>query len=242
MNVRADRLLPGREAAWALVCEYTPSESLRRHMLAVEAAMRHYALRLGEDEERWGLIGLLHDFDYERFPDTHPHAGEPILAERGWPEDVRRTILSHAASSVPRDTLVAKALHACDEITGLIIATALVRPDRDLASVKASSVRKKWRNRAFAAGVDREEVEAAAVEFGVPLEDHIETVLEAMKARAEALGLAGADGDGGGDRDDGDGDDGDRDDGGGGGDVGGGRDDSGGGDRDDIGDRNGGGP
>ncbi len=161
-------------------------------MLAVEAAMRHYARKLDEDEELWGAIGLLHDFDYERFPDEHPQAGEPILAEHGWPDDVRRTILSHASySGVPRDTQVAKALHACDEITGLIIATALVRPDRDLRGVKPSSVRKKWKNRAFAAGVDREEVEAAAGEFNVALDEHIAFVLEAMQSRAEALGLAG---------------------------------------------------
>lgn len=154
--------------------------------------MCHYARRLGEDEAFWGAVGLLHDFDYERFPEEHPMAGEPILAERGWPEEVRRTILSHADySGVPRDTLVARALHACDDITGLIVATALVRPDQDLRSVTPKSVRKKWKNRAFAAGVDRDEVSAAAEEFGVTLDEHIATVLEAMQGRAEALGLSG---------------------------------------------------
>ena len=161
-------------------------------MLAVEATMRHYAGRLNEDVELWGAVGLLHDFDYERFPDEHPMAGEPILAENGWPEDVRQAILSHASfSGVPRDTSIAKALHACDDITGLIVATALVRPDKDLRSVKPKSVRKKWKNKAFAAGVDRDAVSAAVEEFGVPLDEHIETVLEAMQGEAEALGLAG---------------------------------------------------
>ena len=185
--------LPGRAAAWELVCRHTESPSLRRHMLAVEAAMRHVARLRGEDEELWGCVGLLHDFDYERFPDSHPMAGEPILAEAGWPEPLRRAILSHSdASGVPRRSSLELALHACDELTGLIVATALVRPDKDLRQVGLSSVMKRWRSPAFAAGVDRAEVAAAAEAFGVPLEEHVATVLAGMQAVAETLGLAGA--------------------------------------------------
>ena len=185
--------MPTRDEAWALVKEFTASDSLRRHMLAVEAAMRTYARTWDEDESTWGIVGLLHDFDYERFPDTHPDAGQPILAERGWPEVVRRAILSHAhrPDSTPRESRMEKALHACDDVTGLIIACALVRPDRDLRSVKPSSVRKKWKNRAFAAGVDRDEVDRACAELGVEREDHLEMVLRAMQDAAEDLGLAG---------------------------------------------------
>ena len=187
--------MPNREDAWDLVCEFTPSTPLRRHMLAVEAAMRHYARRMGADEEAWGNTGLLHDFDYERFGDQHPMAGEPILAERGWPEPVRRAILSHAdGTGVPRESEMEKALHACDEVTGFLIAVALVRPDRDIRGVAMKSLRKKWKNLAFAGGVDREEVAAAAEAFGQPLEAHFATVLEAMQGQAEALGLAGAEG------------------------------------------------
>lgn len=184
---------PTRADAWDTVREFTPSDSLRRHMLAVEAAMRAYAEQRGEDVEAWGCAGLLHDFDYERFPDGHPGVGEPILAERGWSEPIRRAILSHADySGVPRVSDMDKALHACDDITGLIIAVALVRPDRDLREVDLRSVRKKWKNPAFAAGVDRAEVEAAAAEFGVDLDTHIQTVLAAMQGVAGDLGLAGA--------------------------------------------------
>jgi putative nucleotidyltransferase with HDIG domain len=185
---------PSRADAWATVCEFTPGDSLRRHMLAVEAAMRAYARRYGADEEVWGVTGLLHDFDYETFPDEHPQAGERILAMRGWPEEIRRAVLSHAEhAGVPRITTMEKALHACDEITGLVVAVALVRPDRDLRQVKASSVRKKWKDRSFAGGVDRDAIEAAVAELGVPLDEHIEVVLSAMQGDAEALGLAGAD-------------------------------------------------
>lgn len=185
--------MPTRADAWATVCAYTPSESLRRHMLAVEAAMRAYARLRGEDETAWGCAGLLHDFDYERFPDAHPAAGDPILAEFGWPEPIRRAIQSHADfTGVPRVTPMEHALHACDDVTGLIVAVALVRPDRDLRKVDLKSIRKKWKNHAFAAGVDRDEVAAAAAAFGVPLDDHLQTVLEAMQAVAADLGLAGA--------------------------------------------------
>lgn len=183
---------PTREDAWATVCEYTPSESLRRHMLAVEAAMRHYARAEGADEETWGNVGLLHDFDYEQFPDQHPMAGEPILAQKGWPQETRRAILSHANySGVPRESRMELALHACDEVTGLLIAVALVRPDKDIRQVKLKSIRKKWKIKAFAAGVDRDDMVAATEAFGVDLEPHLQNVLEAMQGEAEALGLAG---------------------------------------------------
>ena len=185
--------LPGREAAWDLVCAHTASPGLRRHMLAVEAAMRHCARLRGEDEALWGCVGLLHDFDYEAHPEGHPLTGEPLLAAAGWPLPVRRAILSHAENSGgPRQSPLELGLHACDEITGLIVATALVRPDRDLRQVTVTSVMKKWRNPAFAAGVDREEMARAADAFGVPLEAHVGEVLAAMQAVAEDLGLAGA--------------------------------------------------
>jgi predicted hydrolase (HD superfamily) len=186
-------MVPSRDDAWAAVCEFTPSESLRRHMLAVEAAMRSYAKRYDADEDEWGVVGLIHDFDYESFPDEHPEAGERILAERGWPENIRRALLSHADhTGVPRESLMERALCACDDVTGLIVAVALVRPDKDLRQVKMKSVRKKWKDKAFAGGVDRDHVSAAVEALGVPLDEHLGTVLEAMQGEAEALGLAGA--------------------------------------------------
>lgn len=185
--------LPGRDAAWELVCAHTASPTLRRHMLAVEAAMRWYARRRGADEELWACVGLLHDFDYEAHPDGHPLTGEPLLAAAGWPEEVRRAILSHGEDTgVPRQSPMELGLHACDELTGLIVATALVRPDRDLRQVSVTSVMKKWRNPAFAAGVNRAEMAEAAEAFGLPLEAHVAEVLAAMQASAEVLGLAGA--------------------------------------------------
>jgi len=181
-----------RSDAWSLVCEYTSQENLRRHMLAVEAVMRAYARRFGEDEEEWGTVGLLHDFDYERFPDEHPVRGVAILEELGWPESMRRAILSHAdRTGVPRESRMEKVLYASDDVTGLIVAVALVRPDRDLRNVKIRSVRKKWKSRAFAAGVDRDEVQAAADDLGMPLDEHLTVVLEAMQSIAPDLGLAG---------------------------------------------------
>ena len=191
--------LPSRESALALVHEFTASDSLRKHMLAVEAAMRAYARHYGEDEERWGLAGLVHDFDYERFPNAahapdeeHPAAGVRLLRERGWPEDVLEAILGHAQyTGVPRATRMAKALFAVDELTGLVTATALVRPSRSVHEVDAKAVRKKMKDKAFARGVSREDVLAGATELGVDLDAHIQFVIEAMQARAEALGLAG---------------------------------------------------
>lgn len=186
-----------RQAAWNLVCEYTQNENLRRHMLAVEAAMRAYARRFGEDEELWGLVGLLHDFDYERYPDVavngHPNTGAPILRERGADETIVRAILSHATevTGVERQSRLEHALFAVDELTGLIIAVALVRPSKDLRDVKVKSIRKKWKDRAFAAGVNREEIEAGAAALGVDLNEHLQVVLAALQENAAALGLDG---------------------------------------------------
>jgi putative nucleotidyltransferase with HDIG domain len=191
--------LPSRQDALALVHEYTASDSLRKHMLAVEAAMRAYAGRYGEDAERWGLAGLLHDFDYERWPndahsptEQHPSEGVRILRGRGYPEDVLQAIMGHASyTNTPRETLMARALFAVDELTGLVTATALVKPTRSVHDVDARSVRKKMKDKAFARGVSRDDVVRGAAELGVELDEHIAFVIEAMKGRAEELGLAG---------------------------------------------------
>jgi len=183
----------------ALMHEYTASESLRKHMLAVEAAMRAYAEKFGEDPDRWGLAGLIHDFDYERYPNAshsatteHPAHGVNILREHGWPDDILKAILGHATySGVPRETTMAKALFAVDELTGLITATALVRPSRSLHEVDARSVRKKMKDKAFARGVNRDDVLLGAQELGVDLDAHIQFVIDAMRARAADLGLDG---------------------------------------------------
>jgi predicted hydrolase (HD superfamily) len=192
--------LPSRDQALAIVHEYTQSESLRKHMLAVEAAMRAYAIRFSENPERWGLTGLIHDFDYERFPnaehsptDGHPAHGVGVLRERGWPEDILQAILGHATySGVPRTTPMAKALFAVDELTGLVTATALVRPSKSLLEVDARSVRKKMKDKAFARGVNRDDVLLGAQELGVDLDEHIQFVVDAMRASAADLGLAGS--------------------------------------------------
>jgi putative nucleotidyltransferase with HDIG domain len=192
--------LPTRDDALALVHEYTQSESLRKHMLAVETAMRAYARRFGEDEERWGLAGLVHDFDYERFPndahsptDEHPAEGVRILRARGWPEDILEAIMGHAQySGVPRTSLMAKTLFAVDELTGLVTATALVRPSKSVHEVDARAVRKKMKDKAFARGVNREDVVLGAQELGVDLDEHVQFVVDAMRANADAIGLAGA--------------------------------------------------
>ena len=191
--------LPSRAEALALMHEYTASESLRKHMLAVEAAMRAYAEHFSEDPERWGLAGLIHDFDYERFPnaahsptDEHPAAGVKVLRERGWPEDILQAILGHATyCNVPRETRMAQALFAVDELTGLITATALVKPTRSVHDVDASSVLKKMKKKEFARGVNREDVILGAQELGVDLERHIGFVIDAMRRSADAIGLAG---------------------------------------------------
>src|ERR671915_2152108 len=191
--------LPSRDEALALVHEFTASDSLRKHMLAVEAAMRAYATKLGEDPERWGLVGLVHDYDYERWPNEahsptegHPAEGVRRLRERGWPEDILQAILGHATySGVARETPMAKALFAVDELTGLITATALVRPTRSVHDVDAKSVRKKMKDKAFARGVNRDDVLVGAQELGVDLDEHVQFVIEAMKTVAREIGLAG---------------------------------------------------
>jgi putative nucleotidyltransferase with HDIG domain len=191
--------LPTRDSALALMHEYTASDSLRKHMLAVEAAMRAYAGKFGEDPERWGLAGLIHDFDYERYPNAahsateeHPAHGVGVLRQLGWPEDILQAILGHATyCNVPRETRMARALFAVDELTGLITATALVKPTRSVHDVEARSVRKKMKDKAFARGVSREDVQVGAQELGVELDDHIQFVIAAMQDVAPALGLAG---------------------------------------------------
>ena len=188
-----------RAEAFALLNEYVKDQSLVRHMLAVEAAMRAYARKLGQNEEKWGIVGLLHDFDYERWPDppNHPLKGSEILRERGYPEDVIYAILSHAdyLTEYPRVHLVDQALYACDELAGLITATALLRPN-GITDLTASSVKKKMKSKGFARGVNREDVERGAAEFGVDLTEHIQFEIDAMKTIASELGLLrGAGGD-----------------------------------------------
>jgi putative nucleotidyltransferase with HDIG domain len=189
--------MPDRSAAWQLLTEYTQSESLRKHALAVEACMRAYARKLSSDaqeEEKWAITGLLHDFDYERWPTPaeHPFVGNKILEERGYPEEVRRAILSHAEySGVPRETPMEKTLFACDELAGFITASALVKPGKSLAEVEAKSVRKKMKDKAFARSVNRDDIINGAQALGVELEEHIAFCIEAMKGIAGQLGLAG---------------------------------------------------
>ncbi len=186
-----------RAEAWALVTEYTQSELLRRHMLAVECAMRAYAPRFGGDPEVWGVAGLLHDFDYEQNPDVsvegHPIVGSRILRERGVSEDIIRTILAHAEeiTGVAPETPMEKTLVAVDELTGFLVAVALVRPTKSILDVQLKSVKKKWKDKLFAAPVNRQEIEHAAAALNIELDTHIQTVLDAMKANAETLGLVG---------------------------------------------------
>jgi len=187
--------LPQREAAWSLLTEYTAKPGLLCHAQAVEAAMRAYARRMGGDEHAWGLLGLLHDFDYERWPgaEDHPFRGSEVLERRGYPEWFRRAILSHASySGVPRVSDAEKALFACDELCGFLTACALVTPDRSLHAVRVPSVRKKMKSKAFAASVSRDDITGGAAELGVELDEHIEFVLEAMRSVADRLGLAGS--------------------------------------------------
>jgi len=191
--------LPTRAETLALMHEYTESESLRKHMLAVEAAMRAYARKFGEDEERWATTGLIHDFDYERFPNNahsateeHPSEGVRILRGKGYPEDVLTAILGHAQyTNTPRESRMAKALFAVDELTGLVTATALVRPSKSVHEVDARSVRKKMKDKAFARGVNRDDVINGASQLGVDLDEHIAFVIAAMQGCAGELGLAG---------------------------------------------------
>ncbi len=187
-----------REQAWQLVIEYTQSDSLRRHMLACEAAMRAYAQRAEADVETWGVVGLVHDFDYEQYPnmgdeDGHPLKGASILREKGVDDEIIRAVLAHAQSitGVAPTTPMEKTLVAVDELTGFIVAVALVRPSKSILDVKPKSVKKKWKDKTFAAAVNRTEIEHAAEAIGMTLNDHITIVLDAMKAHADALGLRG---------------------------------------------------
>jgi putative nucleotidyltransferase with HDIG domain len=183
-----------RESAWGLLTEFTQSESLRKHALAVEACMRAYARKLGDDEALWGVVGLLHDFDYEKYPslDDHPYRGNEILKERGYSEEIRNAIMSHAEyTGVPRQSPMEKALFACDELAGFITAVALVKPSKSLAEVDAKSVRRKMKDKAFARSVNRNDIVTGAAELGVDLEEHIAFCVEAMKGIAGELGLEG---------------------------------------------------
>lgn len=183
-----------RLEALKIVEEFIENPNLINHMLAVEAAMVWYARKLGEDVEKWSIVGLLHDFDWEIHPtaEEHPALGADILRDRGTPEDIIRAILGHGTNStVPRDSQMAKALFACDEITGLITASVLVRPSKSIMDLSVSSVKKKWKNKSFAAGANREEITLATEEFGIELWEHVGNVIEAMKERADELNLAG---------------------------------------------------
>jgi predicted hydrolase (HD superfamily) len=184
-----------RDDAWALMTEYTESESLRKHMLAVEAAVRGYARLWGENELEWGVVALLHDFDYERWPDqsNHPFRGVEILTQKGYPEWVTRAILSHAEySGVPRETRLEHTLFACDEMSGIVTAAALVRPSKSILDLEASSVIKRMKDKAFARAVNRDDLRKGAEEIGLPLDEHITNVIAFMRVEAEALGLKGA--------------------------------------------------
>jgi putative nucleotidyltransferase with HDIG domain len=183
-----------RDRAWALVTEHVQSESLRKHLLAVEAAVRGYARLYGEDEEAWGFVALVHDFDYEKFPDleNHPYRGVEILKSLGYPEWVTRAVLSHAEySGVPRESRLEKTLFACDEMAGFITAAALVRPSKSVLDLEASSVMKRMKDKAFARNVSRDDLRKGAAEMGMPLEEHIANVIRFLRERADELGLRG---------------------------------------------------
>jgi predicted hydrolase (HD superfamily) len=184
-----------REQAWALVTEYTQSESLRKHMLGVEAAVRGYARQFGEDEDDWGAVALLHDFDYERYPDqeNHPFRGVEILTAKGYPEWVTRAILSHADySGVARESKLEKTLYACDEMSGFVTAASLVRPSKSVLDLEASSVVKRMKDKAFARAVSRDDLRRGAEELGLPLDQHITNVISFLRVRADELGLRGS--------------------------------------------------
>ena len=189
--------MPTREEAWALLCEYTPGENLRKHALAVEACVRAHARKRGENEELWGLTALLHDFDYERWPDQehhpaegHPSSGVPILRQRGYSEEMIHAILGHADyTGVARETALDHALFACDEMAGFLTACALIRPGKTIFEVEPASVKKRMKDKAFARGVSREDLVKGAEELGLPLEDHVAICVEAMCGIADQLGL-----------------------------------------------------
>jgi len=178
-----------RDEAWEILCEYTKGEALRKHGLAVEAAMRAYARKYGEDEERWAVVGLIHDFDYEAFPTEHPHSNVRILRERGWPEDLIQDAYSHGDTGLPRDTPIRKAIFAVDEMSGFVIACALVKPDKSLGSVEPAGVRRKMKDKAFARAVHREDLVAGAELLEVPFDEHVAMVRDALKPIAAQLGL-----------------------------------------------------
>jgi predicted hydrolase (HD superfamily) len=189
----ADDLLT-RDNAWALLTEYTKSESLLKHAMAVEASVRGYARRFGEDENFWGITALLHDFDYERYPDLadHPFRGSEILRAQGWPEPLIRAILSHGDhTGVKRESKLEHTLFACDELSGFITAAALVRPSKSVLDLEASSVKKRMKDKAFARGVKREDIVLGAEELGLPLDEHITNVIGFLREQADVLGLRG---------------------------------------------------
>jgi putative nucleotidyltransferase with HDIG domain len=191
--------LPSRDDAWNLICEHTQSESLRKHMLAVEACVRSYARKAGADEETWGLAALLHDFDYERWPNTdhspdqgHPSEGAKILREKGYSEEIVRAVITHADyCGVRRQTPLEHTLFACDELAGFITACCYVRPSKSVLDLEMDSVKKKLKDKAFAKGVNRDDVRNGATELGIPIEEHIAFCIAAMRENAEALGLRG---------------------------------------------------
>ena len=179
-----------RDEVWQLLCQYTEADYLRKHHLAVEAAMKWYAHKYGQDENLWGNVGLIHDFAYEKYPDQHPQRDGEILREKGWPENLVRAVMAHGDHlDLPRTELIEKTLYAVDELTGLEIAVALVRPSKKIADVDVASIKKKWKDKAFARGVHREQIVKGAEDLGVPLDEHIGNVLDALKANAEVLGL-----------------------------------------------------
>ncbi len=183
-----------RESAWKLLCEFTETDGLRKHGLAVETVMRQFARKGGGDEEVWGITGLLHDFDYERWPtvEGHPYEGNKILTERGYPDDVRTAIMGHADyTGVARETAMAKTLFACDELTGFVTAVTLVRPNKSIFEVEPASVRKKMKDKAFARQVNRDDIVNGAEQLGVDLDAHIAEVIEALRSNADVLGLRG---------------------------------------------------
>jgi putative nucleotidyltransferase with HDIG domain len=187
-------MTPTREAAWSLLCEFNESPSLRMHALAVEGVMRHLARKRGGDEELWGIVGILHDLDYEKYPEQHCAKSEEILRERGWPDEIVRAVVSHGwgiCTKVEPESDMEKCLFAVDELTGLVTATALVRPSRSVLDMKAKSVKKKWKDARFAAGVDRSLIETGAERLGMPLDELITETIAGMREVADAIDLDG---------------------------------------------------
>ncbi len=179
-----------RDEVWQLLCQYTQADYLRKHHLAVEAAMKWYAHKYGQDENLWGNVGLIHDFAYEKFPDQHPQKDGEILRENGWPENLIRAVMAHGDHlNIQRTELIEKTLYAVDELMGLVIAVALVRPPKKLADVDLAAVKKKWKDKAFARGANREQIVRGAEELGIPLDEHIQNVVEALQGAHETVGL-----------------------------------------------------